>query len=316
MPTPNGVHVGPLDPNRAENFGQVGGSAGSTTARSLIRHHLSQYPPDLARALNSRRNDERSGDAIDREEAIEVVTAALEDSGVVGATISGLAVRGEDDADQWLTYTWQYPVDDAKAGDGVVGRSSKGAIPYDAELLPNSVERGDEATKLAKANKAGTGYLPPDLVEAMKLALSGAGGGSAGPSEEELAAAKQAAEDAEAERDALQDEKDDLVGRVEALESQIAALAAAPPAAEPEAVTEPEVPASDPPAAVEAADFTGEPWDGYDAANADDIARRLKETPADQQGALAEHVGAYERANANRSTVTQAADRILDRTPS
>jgi hypothetical protein len=143
-----GVRVGPLDPDRGENFGQVGGQS---TARSLVRHHMAMHPPALVAALSRRPHPERSDVLRDdpdlAEEVADAARSYYEDAGEAlpeGAELSGFNVRGRDDAPKQrvVTFTWHVPVEA-----GGSGRSGKGFIPYDRELIPDAVAAGDEAVQ-------------------------------------------------------------------------------------------------------------------------------------------------------------------------
>jgi hypothetical protein len=54
----------------------------------------------------------------------------------------------------------------------------------------------------------------------------------------------------------------------------------------------------------------GEPWEGYDGTNADDVRKRLRESDDPE---LARRVLLFEQANANRGTVISLANQIIDR---
>ncbi|MGH2897402.1 MAG: hypothetical protein ACRDMZ_01910, partial [Solirubrobacteraceae bacterium] len=147
----DGVRIGPLDPDRAENMGQVGGQ---NTARTLIRHHVAMHPPALVGALSRERQEDRTK-AVNREEAHAVIREAYEDRGEPlpdGAEITGLAVRGHEETPerQVLTFTYSTPN----------GRSGKGAVPYRGGGLDKSIAAGDEAVRIAELKAAGLPWQP------------------------------------------------------------------------------------------------------------------------------------------------------------
>lgn len=158
----DGVRVGPLDPDRGEDFGHVGGQA---TARQLIRHHVALNPPALQAALNRRRQQERS-DAIDAAEAEKVARKHYKDVGEAlpdEAELTGFAVRGEDDKPKQQVLTFTYALES--------GRTGKGFVPYNSDTVPKSVKAGDEAVRVAKLKEAGL----PWQAEATAQAESKAG---------------------------------------------------------------------------------------------------------------------------------------------
>lgn len=134
-----GVRVGPLDPDATESFGQV---SGRTSARQLIRTHAAMHPPVLTAALSKKLDEERT-QALLLSEVSDVLNAdgdlLPEDS-----VLEGAQVRGERDRPQLLTFTFRVPS----------GRTAKGFTEYD-ERFAKSVERGDEAVKIAELRKTG-----------------------------------------------------------------------------------------------------------------------------------------------------------------
>lgn len=287
MSLPESVKIGPLDPDKAEAFGQVNAAS---SARQLIRQHNAMYPPDLRKALSAKPNEDRSGDAIDREELFDLVGDDLPD----GARITGANVRGEDDATQWITYTWEVPTDE-----GGSGRSGKGAAVYSEEHFPQSYKAGEERKRIRKAREDGLPWVPSSFAEALS-------GGNAQPVEDDPAYIEVVEEN-----DDLRKQLDELRERVDELTAQ-----ASTPAQDAAAAGTPAAPVEGADGGDAGADPTKTPpWDGYDDLTADQVATRLKDAPEGERVPQAERVSVYERANANRATVTKAVDRILDRTP-
>jgi hypothetical protein len=301
-----GVRVGPLDPDRGENFGQVGGQS---TARSLVRHHMAMHPPALVAALSRRPHPERSDVLRDdpdlAEEVADAARSYYEDAGEAlpeGAELSGFNVRGRDDAPKQrvVTFTWHVPVEA-----GGSGRSGKGFIPYDRELIPDAVAAGDEAVQIEKLKKAGQPWSPQVLARSAEIRGTGVERDDASA---DAQAAEDAAEQARREAEELRRQLDEANERLAAVEGQQPSVAQE---AEEEAddddeedVRSDELSEQNPPE---------EPWRGYDKANADEVRKRLRQKKDVPE---AERVLAYEQANANRGTVVSAANQILDRQPS
>jgi hypothetical protein len=179
-----GLRVGPLDPDRGENLGQVGGQS---TARRLIRHHVAMHPPALMRALNRTRQDARS-EAVDREEAEELIRELYRDAGEAlpeDSQIKGFAVRGDDEApgEQVLTFTFT-----TKSG-----RTGKGFVPYTHDDLSRSRAAGDEAVRIAKLKEAGLPWAPSEAALAA-AGIRGSGVGRPDDFDDEDAGALEAAE--------------------------------------------------------------------------------------------------------------------------
>lgn len=296
-----GVRIGPLDPDRAENFGTV--AAGANSARQLLRHHVAMHPPQLVRALSAKRHEERTA-ALDRDEAEDAIRRYYADADGEDlpddARITGVAVHGEDDdADQWLGFTYELPS----------GRSGKGFVPYSDDYVPNSIEDGHEAVRIAEAKKSGLPWEPKFQRARESDELS-----------REVSGRRRRRTDDDDDDDA---EKAELRDRVAELESRLAEVEATPPEPDPdspEAGTPPsdsgvvgspqnteggsgDVPAPDD----ESED--DEPFDGYDSMNAPDLRRRIGEMSREE----AEQVAAYERAHQDRSTVVSAAEQRVDR---
>lgn len=140
----DGVRIGPLDPDKAEGMGQVGGQS---TARLLIRHHVAMHPQALIAALSRVRQNERSLE-IDKDEAEKLIRKSYAEAGEglpEDAEITGLAVRGDDESPdlQVVTFTYSAPS----------GRSGKGFVPYSD--LPRSKRSGDEAVRVGKLKEKG-----------------------------------------------------------------------------------------------------------------------------------------------------------------
>jgi hypothetical protein len=154
-PVMDGVRLGPLDPDRGENFGQVGAQS---SARQLIRHHVAMHPPVLIRALSRVRQDARS-EAVDREEVEAAARKLYADAGEAlpeDSRLAGFAVRGDDETPelQVVTFTWT-----TKGG-----RTGKGFVPY--REMSSSVEAGDEAVRIEKLKAAGLPWQPKTLAQA------------------------------------------------------------------------------------------------------------------------------------------------------
>lgn len=274
MPQLEGARIGPLDPDAAESFGQVNASS---SARQLMRHHLALYPPQLLAVLRLKRNDLRS-DALDRDEVVAAGEALYTEDGADlpdEFEVNGVAVRGEEDSKKYVTFTYKVPS----------GRTAKGAVPYDDENFPASIELGDEAIAVDKAKQAGMPWVPKQVAEAL------GGGAEARKANKDSAAAARVTE---------------LEGQLAERDQQIKRMRdeSAPPPQGPAGAAEPVDPAL--------VDHSSEPWEGYDDSKADDIAKRLKDSG---DAATAEHVLAYESSGANRSTVTSAANAVLDKPP-
>lgn len=285
-----GVRVGPLDPDKGETFGQVGGQ---NAARQLIRHHAAAHPPALVQALSGKHNPERS-QTLDREEVAKAAVDYYADTDSPlpeGAVITGANVNGADDNPdrRFACFTWVVPVEN-----GGSGRSGKGFIPYTEELLPKSFEAGDEAKRIADLKEAGLPWEPKSVAQR---------------------------ESAATDRNAK--EADELAERVQQLEAELAAARAnsARISEEAEAAARAQAELSQgggtavpsDPAAADAPEAEPEvPWDGYDDENADDIRKRIR---SNQDVAEAEKVAAYERKHGKRKSVVGAAEQLLDRPP-
>jgi BMFP domain-containing protein YqiC len=349
-PVLDGVRIGPIDPDRGENFGQVGGSA---TARQLIRHHVALTPPALAAALRRKRQDERS-DAIDLDEAESYIRGFYEDAGEPipeESEITGMCVRGIEEQPKLQVLTFTFTTKG--------GRSAKGFVPYRVDALSRSFAAGTEAVRIKKLKDAGLPWAPSEAA----LAAAGITGTGVPPSDSDP-------QDAEQAREELEDDRDDLAERVAELEAQLQAaqavagdveaepeedpveqeneilrarvaeleaqVASAPAAAEPvvetpaeaEPVAEaPEVGEPDTPAGASIEETPAGPdtsetlgaalglTTSYDEAKAQDVRAKLREL---KNPALAQRVLDYETrgdAGQNRSTVTGAANELLDHAP-
>lgn len=309
-PLMDGVRLGPLDPDRGENFGQVGGQ---TTARQLIRHHVAMHPPALVAALSRVRQDDRSK-AIDRDEAEAFIREVYDDAGQAlpdESQITGYAVRGDDEAPDLQVVTFTYTTKG--------GRTGKGFVPY--RELSNSVAAGDEAVRIAELKEAGLPWGPSETARQ----VAGIRGTQVGPADD--------AGDADAlrgENEDLRSENEELRERLRAIEEQEktdeqvraeqehAASAGGGSGVQ----SSPQTPEGGSPettgtrTAADADDGDSEPvepWDGYDTDNADKVKRRLRE---ERDPELAEKVLAWEQrpdAGQNRSGVVAVANSILDR---
>lgn len=290
MPLLSGVKVGPLDPDTTAEFGQV---SGRTSARQLVRLHLGLNPPALLGALTRSRQKART-DALDIDElrsAIEKWWDDADEDAPEEWELSGAAVRGEDDAEQVVTFVFTLPS----------GRTGKGFLPYSDDLLPESIANGDEAVHIEKLREAGLPWTPSERTRAA-LGITGTGVGDAD------ADLLEAADEA----DRLREENEELRRRLEE-----AGQNPDEPAAE-GAEGEDEEPRETPEQERQEAAGDGDsdlPWAGYDEANADAIRKHLRELEGDEQVAAAEAVLKYEPKNGKRSSVVAQANTIIDRTP-
>lgn len=295
-PVLDGVRIGPLDPDKGESFGQVGGQ---TTARRLIRHHVAMHPPELVRALSRERQDARS-EVVDREEAEEFIRTVYEDAGEPlpdDSALAGFAVRGNDDAPdlQVLAFTFT-----SKGG-----RTGKGFVPYGADELAGTRRAGDAAAQIARLKDAG---LPIPEQLAQLVAAYRTIGVTDSPS------AADADDALIAENDRLIDEKADLQAELDEARARIADLEADPPApgsgddgagAPADADTE---------KAAQAKALAAAFPDGYDGVNAQDV-RRIVRDAADPVLARAVLAQETREGGGNRGTVVSAANEVLDRPP-
>lgn len=290
MPLLSGVKVGPLDPDTTAEFGQV---SGRTSARQLVRLHLALNPPALLGALTRSRQKART-DALDTDElrsAIEKVWDEADEDAPEEWELSGAAVRGEDDAEQVVTFTFTLPS----------GRTGKGFVPYSDDLLPESIANGDEAVHIEKLREAGLPWSPSERTRA---ALGITGTGVADADAELLEASDEA--------DRLREENEELRRRLEE-----AGVNPDEPAAE-EVKGEDEEQRETPEQERQEGAGDGDPelpWAGYDDANANAIRKHLRELEGDEQVAAANAVLAYEPKNGKRSSVVAQANSIIDRTP-
>lgn len=146
MPVMDGVRIGPLDPDKGERFGQVGGQ---TTARQLVRHHTRMLPPSVRAALTRQRNGPRSS-ALDADEVEKAIRKACKDAGEElpkDATIVGPAVHGEEDHPSQMVVGFTFTVES--------GRVGKGFIPYEKDALPKSLKAGNVAAEREKLKEQG-----------------------------------------------------------------------------------------------------------------------------------------------------------------
>lgn len=296
-PVLDGVRIGPLDPDRGETFGQVGGQS---AARRLVRHHTSMNPPALLRALRRVRQDARS-EAVDREEAEGFIRDVYEAAGEElpeDSIITGYAVRGEDEQPELQALTFTFTTKS--------GRTGKGFVPYGADELSTSRERGDRAAQIAKLKEAG---LPiPEALAAVTQAITGED--PAAPATDEAAQARIV--ELDEENDKLADENNDLKDELDELRQRLAALEAAPPRTSDAGV---ETGPQNADGATDGPVEVPEPYEGYEGKPAQDVRQRIREA---NDPDLARRVLAYEtrQDGANRSTVVSAAQEVLDRSSS
>jgi hypothetical protein len=139
------VKVGPLDPDRTAEFGQVNASA---NARTLVRLHAQMYPQVLVAALSKKQDVQRS-QGLDFQEVCDYLNGLTLDNGdpavPEGAEVVGANVRGERDRDQLLTYVVRYPS----------GRTAKWFAPYHEGVLPKSYDEGSERVHLHELREKG-----------------------------------------------------------------------------------------------------------------------------------------------------------------
>lgn len=252
-----------------------GGQDTSTQVRRLIRHHRRMYPAPLRAALSHTRNEPRSR-ALVLAEVRDVVADELPD----GAVLTGAAVRGEEDnPEKFLTYTFRTAEDETSA------RTGKGACVWDADRFPESAERGDAAAQVAAAKEAGLPVINAEMLAAVAQ-MGGGGGGKARVERVEVPVP----DPAQAEE-------------IERLKAELAAAEKRAPADAGSGDAGSESPAAaEPPVA---------DWDDLTATQ---IADKVK---ASDDPELAQRVLDYEtRPGAgNRSTITQACNRLIDRPP-
>lgn len=291
-----GVNVGPLDPDRTAEFGQIGQR---NSARQLVRVHTQSYPPILTRALAKKQDVQRSlGLNLDEVRAyLDGLTLPNGDPAMpVGCTLVGASVKGERDQEQVLTYTFRVIES---------GRTAKWFAPYSATHLPVSFAEGNERARIHELSERGI------------VTLDESTGTDASLAKENAELRKQLAElsesDVEPERsidevldaDALKTLAADQAERIEELEAELAErveqeriAAEAEEKAESEKVDE---------HAVQRAPAAGEdePFEGYDAMRAPDVVKAVKTSDSLEyvQGVLD-----YELKHANRRGVVGACE--------
>lgn len=305
-----GVKVGPLDPDRTAEFGQV---SASTSARTLIRMHTAAHPPQLVAALSKKLDEERTK-ALDLKEVERYLRRQDESPlGEDGITLEGAQVRGERDRPQLLTYTFR----------NAAGRSSKWYADYNSDVLPSSYEDGTENVKLATMRERGIaiGYGDAEAdaqrsaasrlraeneelrarLDAAERARPSVAPGDDGEDDDDPEAAALAAEN-----DELRQQLADAQQRADEAEQERAAAEA-----EAEAARSLAAAGEQPPAEVEqgAGGAPVEPVEGYDELNADAVKKLLKAEGTSDEDRKA--ILDYERANANRAGVVSTAEQTL-----
>lgn len=269
-----GVKVGPLDPDRTEQFGQVGRS---NSARQLIRLHAQAHPPELVRVLSLKQDVERTKGLDPEEVADYLESLSLENGDPAipdGAVYEGAAVRGERERPQYLTYVYRTES----------GRTGKWFADYTEDELPNSYADGSERVQIADLREKG---------------IVATGGDTLGGAERET----------KAERE-LRVTKQKLANAEEALATEREQAAAAK-AAPDEADTDDSADAGDGDTGAEPDTpiAAQEPPDGYEDMNAADVVKLLKDedtTDEERQGILD-----YEKTHANRKSVVAAGEQTL-----
>lgn len=294
MPILEGVRIGPMDPDSTADFGTVGAK---NSAKMLIRRHAGMHPPQLVGVISRTRQNERSR-VLDMGEVREAAEGRIKDDGQEvpeGFYITGAAVRGEDDkpSQQVVSFTYQLPS----------GRQGKGALPYNADTVPDSVAAGDESVRIADAKKHGLPFIPQQVADALAGAKAPDEGGddsAVQALEVERDAEKARADKAETAQDDLQRQLDELKGTVAALQEAQANLAPAGPAGPTDVDKRPV-----------------EPFDGFGSSNPQIVKERLAAAEGAEQVALAQSVLAFEQGpdGSNRATVVKAANAVLDRAP-
>lgn len=281
MAVMDGVRIGPLDVDKGENLGMVGGGH---AARRLIRHHATMNPPALTAALSRVRQDARS-EAVDRDEAEAVIREWYEENGEAlpeDARITGYAVRGDDEQRELQVVTFTFRT--------ASGRTAKGFVPYGD--LPKSMDAGTEAVRIKKAIDAGR---PVDPVAR----------GASGP-DPEVVALREAVEALTRRLAEVEDRDPQSIDDVLAHEDAASGMDA-------DADVAPEGAAEPPAAPLAALGTLVEPWDGFEGTQAQVVRQRLRDSgDAD----VAARVLAWETrpdGGQNRSTVVAAANEILDR---
>jgi len=270
-----GVSIGELDPDRTADFGTV---AQAETAKRLRRQHARMYPQELTAMLSRQRNDPRS-EALVLEEVEPAIIEANESRAKRGKLPDGFKLIPDSLA--------------VRGEDGGIqavtytfrvksGRTGKGALPYDAETFPRSFAAGTDAVAIAKAKEAGTAWVPPALAEQLAR-IGGAEGAPAAADSAEVEKLRRKLANAKAKIAELSESKGD---------GGDGGKGAGGASTSPDALEE--------------------PWDGYDGMRAQDIATRLRE---EKDPAAAQRVLEYEHAKGPRTTVTGAADRVLDTAP-
>lgn len=293
-----GVKVGPLDPDRTADFGQV---SAKNSARTLIRHHAASYPQSLTQALAKKLDEARSKALYGNLGEVEAYlrgfklgdgSSALPD----GAVLEGAQVRGERDREQILTFTYRI----------ASGRSVKWWAPYDRDELPEAAAEGDENVALAEARERGVAIGFGDahteslLRENARLRAQLDSGAPAPAPAPEAEAPEGDGDGDGGEPDA---EKDELTARIAELEAQLAEAQA-------DGAPEGDGDGGDGGDGEQPSNAAAEPpFEGYDDVGANDLKRRVKagEWDAEALGAIL----AYESTHANRSGVKAAIEAQL-----
>lgn len=272
-----GVKVGPLDPDRTSDFGQV---AATHSARTLIRLHSQAYPPALTGALALKQDMQRT-QGLDMAEVSDYLGGLELENGDPAvpkdAVVEGAAVRGERDGRQVLTYTYRT----------ANGRTAKWFAPYSEDALPKSFEEGAERV-----------YLH-DLQEKGLVAQAGSAAGERGTT-------RMASEAGDVR---LAGDNDDLRGRLDELQKRLDEAEAKRREAERAAAAAPEPDADADDAQREPVASQEPPLEGYDDLKAADLAKKLKDTNTSE--AEVQAVLDYERTHENRRSVVGAAEARL-----
>lgn len=272
-----GVRVGPLDPDRTADFGEV---SGKNSARSLVRLHAQQYPSTLLAALGRRLDPERSK-ALDMDEVRSYLDGLTRENGdpaiPVGAEVVAASVRGERDREQVLTYSYRVES----------GRTAKWFAEYNADVLPISYEDGSDRVRVAEMKERGVVMSDPDV----------SAGGSTSKTDNE--------------NRRLKKELERLQGELARVTQEVnrGATVPEPDALSPDAGDEPQEPAGDEPAGDSIPAAEDPPFDGYDEMKAAEVVKQLKaEDTADvERQAILD----YEKTHANRKSVVGAAEQSL-----
>lgn len=289
-----GVKVGPLDPDRTAEFGQV---SAKNSARTLLRFHAQQNPAVLRQRLARAIDPERTK-GLDMDEVRAYVGGLKHDNGDPlvpdGATVVGASVRGETDREQTLTFTYELPS----------GRTGKWFAPYTASAIPRSFESGAQYARIREMKDRGVVEFDREGLHTHVLERENAGlrrevkalrGNLESPDEqaedvEETPGDTRPDDKIAEENQRLGQENEELRSRLAALEAHFGNAPGDADQAEATATEEP-------------------PLDDYDGYKADELVKLMRsdDTDADTRQKVLD----YERRHQNRRTVVAAAEESL-----